>query len=346
MADWYAANPFPLKTKAGFWWQNYTQIGSPKPKRTVHRGPGVINTLAGARQTDRPDTVNVLALNQLDLTRVPDVVYRFPNLEEIDLSRNQLTQLPARLTADLPRLRRLSVLYNAIPDDSVFFSKNRHLTALNLQGNRLTRVPASVGLNRGLESLWLGNNTLAQLNTKPLHRLRRLNDLNLYSAGLNRLPTSIKRLHHLTVLDLYYNKLTTLPKQLTKLRRLEQLALSHNDLSALPPTLARLRHLQQLYAHHNSQLPAGFSRLRTLTVLNLGYNWITVVPPSLADLPALSELDLNNNNIQEFPAVLNSIKTLKRVYLGSNPLFGSEAMNSRYAPQIQQLQARQTEVFY
>ncbi|QJD80753.1 leucine-rich repeat domain-containing protein [Spirosoma rhododendri] len=348
IADWYAANPFPLKTKAGFWQQHYTQVGTPKPKRTVHRGPGVINSLAAARQTTRPDTVKVVALNQLDLTRIPDEVYRFPNLEELDLSRNALTQLPARLTADLPRLRRLTVLHNAIPDDSVFFTKNTHLRALTLQGNLLTRIPASVRLNRRLESLWMGNNNLNEFNTKPLHRLRRLTDLNLYNAGLNTLPSSVKRLRHLTVLDLYYNKLTALPKQLGKLKRLEQLALSHNDLTELPSALARLRHLQQLYAHHNriSQLPATFSQLRTLRVLNLGYNWITVAPPILADLPALSELDLNNNNIQEFPTVLNSIKTLKRVYLGSNPLFGSEAMSSPYAPQIQQLQARQTEVFY
>jgi Leucine-rich repeat (LRR) protein len=348
MADWYAANPFPLKTKAGFWRQNYNQLGPSKPKRVVHRGPGVINSLAAARQTTRPDTVSVLAFNQLDLTRIPDEVYRFPNLEELNLSHNALTQLPARLTADIPRLQRLSVLYNAIPDDSVFFTKNKHLKALTLQGNQLTRIPTSVRLNRRLESLWMGNNNLSQLNTKPLHRLRRLTDLNLYNAGLNALPASVKRLRHLTVLDLYYNKLTSLPKQLGKLRRLEQLALSHNDLSALPSTLARLRHLQQLYAHHNriSQLPISFGQLHKLSVLNLGYNWITVVPPILADLPVLSELDLNNNNIQEFPTVLNSIKTLKRVYLGSNPLFGSEAMSSPYASQIQQLQTRQTEVFY
>ncbi len=348
LAEWYAANPFPLKSKAGFWRQSHTQLGSLKQKRKIIRGPGTINTLATARQTDRPDTVKVLALNQLDLVSIPDIVYRFPNLEELDLSTNQLTQLPARLTSDLPRLRRLSVLRNDISDDSVFFTKNKHLTALNLQGNKLTRIPSSVQLNRKLESLWMGNNNLSELNTRPLHSLRRLNDLNLYNAGLSRIPASIKRLRHLTVLDLYYNKLTTLPKQLGKLKRLDQLALAYNDLTELPPALAKLKRLQQLYAHHNriSQLPPAFTRLRNLQKLDLGNNWITVAPPVLASLPALSDLDIAGNNIQEFPTVLFSIKPLKRVYLGSNPLFGQEAMSSPYAPQIRQLQARQTEVFY
>ena len=348
LAEWYMANPFPLKTKAGFWRQSHTQLGTPKQKRKIIRGPGTINTIAAARQTNRPDTVKVLAFNHLDLVTIPDVVYRFPNLEELDLSTNQLTQLPARLTHDLPRLQQLSVLRNDIPDDSVFFTKNKHLTALNLQGNKLTRIPSSVRLNRKLESLWMGNNELSELNTKPLHRLRRLNDLNLYNAGLNRLPATIKRLRHLTVLDLYYNKLKTLPKQLGKLKRLDQLALAYNDLTELPPALANLKRLRQLYAHHNriSQLPPAFTRLRNLQKLDLGNNWITVAPPVLANLPVLSDLDMTGNNLQEFPTVLFSIKPLKRVYLGSNPLFGQEAMSSPYAPQIRQLQARQTEVFY
>ncbi len=348
LAEWYAANPFPLKTKAGFWCENFIHFGSPKQKRVAVRGPGIIITVADAQQTDRPDTVKVLTLNQLDLVSIPDVVYRFPNLEELDLSKNQLTQLPARLTHDLPRLKRLSVLRNDIPDDSVFFTKNKHLTALNLQGNKLTRIPSSVRLNRKLESLWMGNNELSDLNTKPLHSLRRLNDLNLYNSSLSRLPASIKRLRHLTVLDLYYNKLTTLPKQLGKLKRLDQLALAYNDLTELPPALAKLKRLRQLYAHHNriSQLPPVFTRMRNLQKLDLGNNWITVAPPVLASLPALSDLDIAGNNLQEFPTVLFSIKPLKRVYLGSNPLFGQEAMSSPYAPQIRQLQARQTEVFY
>ena len=59
----------------------------------------------------------MLAFNQLKLRSVPDVVYQFPNLEEIDLSKNDLHELPARLTADIPTLKRLSVLYNRIPND-------------------------------------------------------------------------------------------------------------------------------------------------------------------------------------------------------------------------------------
>ena len=348
VAEWYGQNRFPLKTQTGFRWQNFLQLGSTPQVRTARRGPGMVSTLEAAEKTTRPDTVTMLSFNQLDLRTVPEVVYRFPNLEELDLSKNALNELPARLTADIQTLKRLSLLYNAIPNDSVFITPNKHLLSLNLQGNKLTRIPPSIRHNRRLESLWLGNNALTNLDTKTLRRLHRLTDLNLYSAGLTSLPRSIKRLKHVNVLDLYYNKLRELPRQISKMKRLEQLAVSHNDLSQLPASLAKLRRLQTLYAHHNriSQLPGEFAKLKNLRVLNIGYNWFSVAPTVLASLPALEELDLNNNNLQEFPTVLSTLTNLKRVYLGSNPLFGNDAMNSPYAQYIRQLEAKQTEVFY
>ena len=348
VAEWYGQHPFPIKTKTGFRWGGMTVLGSVPQKRTVRRGPGMISTLEAAEKTTRPDTVTMLAFNQLDLKTIPEIVYRFPKLEELDLSRNLLNELPARLTTDIPKLKRLSLRQNAIPDDSVFMTRNKHLRSLNLQGNKLTRIPASVRQNRRLESLWMGNNDLKNLDTKALRGLRRLNDLNLYNAGLTHLPKTIGRLKQVKVLDLYYNKFTELPRQLGRMKHLEQLAVAHNDLKELPASLARLRRLQVLFAHHNriSQLPAEFNRLQHLRVLDLGYNWFSVAPNVLGSLPALEELDLNNNNLLEFPAVLLSIKNLKKLYMGSNPLFGREAMNSPYAPQIKQLEANNTQVSY
>ena len=348
VAEWYGQHPFPLKTKTGFRWSGIMVLGSVPQKRTARRGPGIISTLEDAQKTTRPDTVKMLAFNQLDLKNVPDIVYQFPNLEELDLSKNALNELPTRLTANIPTLKRLSLLYNAIPDDSIFVTPNKHVQSLNLQGNKLTRVPPSIRHNRRLESLWLGNNNLTSLDTKTLRRLRRLTDLNLYNAGLTTLPKTIGRLKRVKVLDLYYNKITELPRWIGKMKQLEQLAVAYNELKELPVSLAKLRRLQKLYAHHNriSQLPDNFAKLKNLRVLDIGYNWFTVVPPVLASLPALEELDLNNNNLQEFPTVLSAMKKLKKVYLGSNPLFGKEAMDSPHAQHIRQLEANKTEVFY
>ncbi len=347
VADWYQQHPFPLPTTAGFRWDGFAQLGSIPQPRKARTGPGIISTLEAAQKTERPDTVTTLAFNQLDLLTVPDVVYRFPKLEELDLSKNGLHELPARVT-EIPTLKRLSLLQNSIPNDSVFITPNKHLLALNLQGNRLTRVPQSVRQNRRLESLWLGNNKLTELDVRTLRRLRRLDDLNLYNAGLTTLPKQIGRMKRLKVLDLYYNKFTELPRQVGRMKRLEQLAVAYNDLSQLPASLAKLRRLQVLFAHHNriSQLPTEFERLRNLRVLDLGYNWFTVPPAVLASLPALEELDLSNNNVQELPPSLGGLKGLKKLYLRSNPLTRTDAKAGPYAPVLNQLEANNTEVFY
>lgn len=341
----------PLPVSSSLVWAPF-RLGSglsiaPPSVRATPKGTGVLGDLTTATRTTRPDTIKTIAFAGLDLDRVPDVLQRFVNAEEINLGNNYLTSLPAWLTA-LPKLQRLNLMSNRLGEDSVFFSRNKVLTSVNLQKNSLTRIPSAVQQNRRLESLWLGNNDLSVLNLDDIRRLRRLNDLNLYNTGLTQLPKTVRRLKHVKVLDLYYNNLTQLPRQLKRMKRLEQLALAHNKLTELPPSLSRLHRLRTLFVHHNrlTQLPVQLAGLKNLTVLDLGYNSFTVAPSSLGSFPALEELDLNNNNLQEFPTVLLAIKNLKRVYLSSNPLFGHEAMTSPYAPQIKQLEDRQTLVTY
>lgn len=346
LTDFYTNTPFVLGSSVAFSSRATYFVGQPgPPKRSVRTGPGTIISLEAARQTTRPDTVTKLFFNQLSLTAIPEEVYRFPNLEELDLSKNSIGHLPARLTADLPKLQRLSLLFNRLADDSVSFSRNKHLVALNIQGNQLTRVPTTTRKNRRLQSLWLGNNKLTSVKANGL---RRLHDLNLYNAGLAEFPKQIARLRRLTVLDLYYNNFTTLPKQLGRLHRLEQLALAHNKLKELPASLSGLRSLQTLFVHHNqlSQLPATMTKLANLRVLDIGYNWFSVVPAALPALASLEELDLSNNNLQELPASLTQLTRLKKLYLRPNPFLSSQTQLGTSAQLIDKLEANRTEVFH
>lgn len=324
---------------------SYSYAGGTTEKRSVRSKPGSISTLEAAQKTTRPDTVKILYFNQLALKSVPEVVYRFPNLAELDLSKNSIKTLPARLTADLPKLERLSLLYNILTNDSVFFTSNKHLKALNIQGNELTLLPATVRLNRRLESLWLGNN---KLQTADFRGLRRLTDLNIYNAELAACPPSVTKLRRLKVLDLYYNNITELPARLSRLRKLEQLAMSHNKLKQLPEELSRLRRLQVLYAHHNEigTLPDRFDRFRSLRLLDLGYNFFSTTPPVLDRLVTLEELDLNSNNLQELSPGLLNLSNLKKLYLRNNPITAGQGRVGSFTQTIQQLEARQTEVFH
>ncbi len=329
--------------------QFQTFFGRPLGPRTVRRpAPGTIGTLEAARLTTRPDTVKILFFNQLNLKTIPEEVYRFTNLEELDLSKNYLTALPVRLTVDLPNLQKLSFLVNQLGDDSVFLTKNNRLKALTLQGNKLTRIPKSVRNCRALESLWMGNNSLAVLNVRALRGLKHLTDLNFYNAALTTLPRAIRRLKTVRVLDLYYNNLTEVPRQLGRMRALTELALAHNRLTALPPALAKLSWLHTLFVHHNqlSDLPPQLAQLPALRQLDLGYNRFSHVPDVVLQMPGLESLNLGNNNIQTLPSTLAGLKKLRVLYLRSNPVSTFDGKTGPYAPLIEALEANKTEVLY
>ena len=104
LTKFYQINPLQANPGKPFHTAYVTFYGRPQEKRKIRTGDSTISTLEAARLTTRPDTVRYVFFNQLELTTVPDVLYRFPNLAELDLSKNRLTQLPARLTADLPKL--------------------------------------------------------------------------------------------------------------------------------------------------------------------------------------------------------------------------------------------------
>ncbi|WP_128543770.1 leucine-rich repeat domain-containing protein [Larkinella soli] len=315
--------------------------------RRPRRGPGIMATLEDARKTDRPDTVRLLALNSLGLNTVPEEIYRFPNLEDLDLSNNALTKIPAKVFG-IPKLRQLNLTGNPLGNEGLKGVPNDHLKVLNLQRTGLTTIPKAILENRGLTSLWLGYNDLSKgLDIRLLRRLRHLNDLNLYRSNLSELPSSLGRLKRLEVLDLYYNQIRGLPEKLSRLRRLQQLAVSHNRLAALPKRIGKLRSLHTLYTHHNSlsALPKSIRKLRKLQILDISDNAFTQIPDHLAGLSALEDLNLGHNRLAQLPPSLGRLKNLRKLYLRGNPaLDGNQATAA--LPVIRQLEGNRTEVQY
>lgn len=84
----YNQTPFPVALGKPFRMSAGTAYGRPiyTESRKVRTGDSTVSTLEAAQATARPDTVKYLHFNQLLLTNVPEVIYRFPNLEELDLS--------------------------------------------------------------------------------------------------------------------------------------------------------------------------------------------------------------------------------------------------------------------
>jgi Leucine-rich repeat (LRR) protein len=271
-----------------------------------------LSTIEIAEKCDKPDTVTRLYFSQLDLETVPQVVYRFKNLQEIDLSKNHLTEIPAELTA-IPKLKRLHLNFNQLKNEGAHFTKNKHLEAINLQENELTTIPPEIKKNRRLNSLWIGNNSLILLDNQAFNGLKRLEVINLYKSNLKAIPTAVKKLKRLKELDLYHNQLQTLPNEVCRLKNLHTLAVSHNDLGQLPKNLSKLKYLKILYTHHNRlfELP----QLPDLSLLDIKDNSFNRFPKNVYTLTNLKDFDCSNNELEEVPIGLTKIQTLRTCYL-------------------------------
>ncbi len=316
------------------------------PRELRAKKDSVVNGLAEAVATKDTLKVKTLALAQNLLTSVPEVIYRFPNLEELFLSDNDIETVNLDM-ARLPRLRQLDLSKNILRDNSIAISKNKSLQLLNLQKNLITDIPRAARNCKRLETLWLGNNRMTGLTNASFRKLKPVKDLNFYKTEIAILPTGIRKMRRLEVLDLYYNKLEVLPKSITKLKRLTHFAVSHNQLTALPTRIDKLKHVHTLYAHHNhlSKLPERITRMKQLRIVDLGYNWLTTFPSQLVAFTNLQELDLSANNFPDFPMQLLQISKLDKLHLRGNPFLGQDA-ERKYSDQLSQLKKKNIEVFY
>lgn len=333
------ATKFKFKSLSfkSFWLSPSISTGKESANRKGSKN--YISTIELAEKCDKPDTVTRLYFNQLNLETIPNVVYRFKNLEEIDLSKNQLTSIPAELTK-IPKLKRLQLNFNELTDTSIHFSRNKHIDAINLQSNRITRIPTEIKKNRRLNSLWIGNNNLEKIDNQSFRGLKKLQAINLYSANMKQLPTGVRKLKNLVELDLYHNKLQKLPDEVCKLKKLQTLAVSHNDIGELPSKLGNLKHLKTLYTHHNRLF--DLPQMPDLKLLDIKDNAFNRFPKNVYALNNLQDFDCSNNDLSEVPIGLSKIKTLKTCYLKTGNDFRNK--QQEFEVFIEELEKNKVEV--
>jgi len=155
------------------------------------------------------------------LRELPQAVYSLADtLEVLDLSGNELAELPA----DLPRLRRLKVI----------FASN----------NRFTRLPDVLGRCEALEMVGFKANQIVDVPATALPP--RLRWLILTDNRIATLPDELGRRPRLQKVALAGNRLRALPATLAACKRLELLRISANRLDGLPDWLLELPRLTWL----------------------------------------------------------------------------------------------------
>ncbi|XP_076624270.1 artichoke [Colletes latitarsis] len=292
----------------------------------------ITEVFAGAFQ--RMPALKTVDLNHNLIHRVhPEFFPRRPGnaLEEMWLINNDLshvTELRSIMEA-LPRLKFLDVSHNQIAEIP-FGALRGHSTLerLHLDHNRVaflqretfTAMPA-------LRELRLKNNSLSNLLEAPFWNLPALKGLDLSENYFRHVePRLLANLPSLRRLDISGNAIGLIePDSFLGTPALEHINISGNALSVLHPlTFHRLNNLYELDVGWNRMLEIVPGLPRNIEHLHMPMNRIVVLPAASSQdlaLPVLRSLDLSANGIERIPpGSLADLLSLRKLTFGYNSL--------------------------
>ncbi|GER41798.1 leucine rich repeat protein [Striga asiatica] len=258
----------------------YGNNNSRKNKRQMHMDNKRGKT--GIDQEDDEDEKNV-DLSGMSLNVLPNPPLNLAAIARLDLSNNNLQNIPESLTARLLNVIVLDVHSNqlkSLPNSIGCLSK---LKILNVSGNFLQSLPRTIENCRSLEELNANFNQLSHLPATIGFELVNLKKLSINSNKLPYLPDSISHLTNLRTLDARLNSLRALPDDLENLINLQTLNVSQNF-------------------QHLTSLPYSVGLLISLVELDVSYNRITILPPSVGCLNKLEKLCVEGNPLVSPPA--------------------------------------------
>ena len=229
---------------------------------------------------------------------------------------------------------------------------NNHVTALNLQINKLTgQIPAQIGNLSALQHLDFNQNQLSGAIPPELGNLTSLQNLYLLNNQLTgAIPAALGNLTALQNLNLSNNQLTgAIPAALGNLSAVQFIRLQFNQLTgSIPSELGNLSSLQHFDINTNQvtgSIPPQIGNLSALQVLHLLNNQLTgTIPVELGNLSALQDLNLSNNQLTgAIPSTLGGLSLLQVVYLQNNRLTGAipPALGGLTAVRVLQLASNQ-----
>ena len=273
-------------------------------------------------------------------------------LVHLDVSQNRFTSIPAVLF-EIPSLKKLLLTGNRINDFGDSWEKLENLEILDLENNKLSKIPENViSKLKSLSKLNLSRNTIeeipenifssenASLSEKlsyfscrynkltsipnDFSNLKALTEIHLSNNNISSLPDIFGELSVLSYLDLGFNNLEELPLSIGKLPCLSVLDVRNNKLKSLSGELFLDENfcVQEISLQHNQlhEIPMELWEIDTILVLNISCNFISVLPPEISHLVGLTRFIAVDNQISIVPEELGNLEYLEELNLSFNPI--------------------------
>jgi len=211
-----------------------------------------------------------------------------PNLEYLDLRRNNVTVVPNKIHRKFKSLTSLSFNMNPVKKVKPGLGKLEKLEYLSFYANGITEIP------------------------EPVYQLRNLKTIDLFENRIEFVSPEIKNLQNLEILYLANNRLYSLPEEIGLLKNLRELYVYNNRMDTLPASMDKLDKLQVLWVNDNffHTIPATTWRVKHMTYLDASQNFIKYVPDEVGQTK-LSTLILSGylmNKERENPELFEKLR--------------------------------------
>jgi len=177
-------------------------------------------------QAANPKDIRFLSLGNAEFVKLPELLFTFQNLEELDISW--------------------------------------HSYGINAKKLPLSEIQADISLWRNLRKFHIAGATIESL-PETLGELQNLEHLSITNCDLEYTPNSIWKLPKLKYLWLSSNRLRSIPEGID-LPELQNISLEKNQLQTLPESLAKQPKLKKIGLEDNSleSLPQAFNEIEAV----------------------------------------------------------------------------------
>lgn len=287
--------------------------------------------------------------NKIKSSGIPQEIFELEDLSVVDLSHNDLREVPAALE----KARGILVLslghnrIEMIPNQ--LFMNLVDLIYLDLSGNRLESLPPQTRRLVSLQTLILNDNPLGHYQLRQLPSLTSLQVLHMRNTQRTVIntPVSLDACAVLSDVDFSQNNLPRIPDVLYTLSTLKRLNLSdncisevspvigdvwknirvlnlsRNKLASLPASLCKLTTLTRLYLNNNrldfDGIPSGIGKLHNLEVFMAAHNNLEMIPEGVVRCGRLKKLVLAHNRLITLPEAIHLLTDMEVLDLRDNP---------------------------
>ena len=284
------------------------------------------------------NSIKSLSLDGNNLKNIPKCVTKFPNLDELILFGNEITD--ARLPEDMHPLKTLNLAMN--PIDKIDAETKFEVQTLYLSNIKIKEFPVpqlqpkclrvlmlsgiglpgtlNVTLPPQIAYLDLSRNSIDALSPEFVRSCRTATVINLSCNNLVTIPDEFPENISFSQILLSRNKLKELPQTIMQSRSLERFVVSHNELEHMPSF--KFPQLRELDVSFNKlvELPDSFDSCSFLVTVNVSFNKLTDLPKSMAHCRRMLDLVAAHNEFKLVPKSVNGLASLRLLVLSMNHL--------------------------